>query len=61
MIVDSNQVRQGAGVFGILMAVVGVATGVSLIVWVAVGLLALSLGIRLWAAMVRRRGGDEGP
>ena len=49
------QARQAVGLLGLLAALAGIATGSSVVVWVAIGLLGASVLMRAVAAILARR------
>ena len=49
------QARQAVGLLGLLAALAGIATGSSVVVWVAIGLLGASVLMRVVAAILARR------
>ena len=49
------QARQAVGLLGLLVALAGIATGSSVVVWVAIGLLGASVLMRVVAAILARR------
>lgn len=55
------QARQALGLVGLLTALAGIATDNSIVVWVAIGLLGVSVVLRAVATIVARRGDQGSP
>jgi hypothetical protein len=55
------QARQAVGLLGMLVALAGIATGSTVVVWVAIGLLGASVLMRAVTAILARRREDAGP
>ena len=53
------QLKQVAGVLGLLVAVVGIALGNRAVIWVAMGLLGGSILLRIAIAAKARRDGSD--
>lgn len=49
------QLRQAVGLLGLLVALAGIATGSTVVVWVAIGLLGASVLLRALATLLARR------
>lgn len=55
------QLRQAVGLLGLLVALAGIATGSTVVVWVAIGLLGASVLLRVVATILARRREDGSP
>lgn len=55
------QLRQAVGLLGLLVALAGIATGSTVVVWVAIGLLGASVLLRAVATILARRREEGAP
>jgi cytidylate kinase len=56
-----SQLKQALGLVGLLVAIAGVALESRLVVWVAIGILAVSVLIRAVVSIRSRRGREDAP
>jgi len=56
-----TRLKQAFGILGLLVAVAGVALGYQWMVWIAIGLLGLSIVFRMIAAAKARRAEETPP